>query len=574
MEKNEVRIGVYVCECGPNIAESIDIDKVLEAISPLAHVVVAEKYKLLCSGDGKTFLEEEIKKENLTHLVVAACSPKQHEITFMTVCENAGLNPYLFQLANIREQCAWIIEDKEEATQKAIRHIKAAIRRVQYQTALEKKEIESNPDVLVIGGGVAGIEASLMLASPDRKVYLVEKTSSLGGAVKNFEKIFPNMEPSSLLLDQKIQELLENEHIDVFTNSEVEHVLGFFGNFEVKVATKSDEDNDDEENKEIDFNVGAVIAATGFSLFDPKKLTNYGYGEFENVLTSLEFEKMNKSGNILLKNGKPPKSVGIIHCVGRNEKGYCSDVCCLYSLKFARYLKDKLPQVKISHIYSELSIPGKLYQKFYEETKEKGLDLIRVQNPDLDIQVAEKPGEGLVITQQADNDKGASVMVDMIILAPAIEPCPDSSKIADMLNISVGDEGFFTEQHEKIGPVATSIDGIYIAGSSHGPKNIQETITQSIAASGKILSSLIPGEKIEPEVKTSSISELLCSGCKTCLSVCCYNAITFDEVKNISVVNEVICRGCGNCVAACPSDAISLKGFTDKQIYNEVMEAV
>ncbi len=572
MEKNEFRIGVYVCECGPNIAESIDIDKVLEAISPLDHVVVAERYKLLCSGDGKTFLGEEIKKERLTHLVVAACSPKQHEVTFMTVCENADLNPYLFQFANIREQCAWIIEDKEEATQKAIRHIKAAIRRVRYHSPLEKKEIECNPDALIIGGGVAGIEASLMLANPTRKVYLVEKTSSLGGALKDFKQVFPNMVSGSSIIDRKIQDILENEHIEVITDAKIEHVLGFFGNFEVKVVKKSE--GDVKEDNEIEFNVGAVIVATGYSLFNPKKLTNYGYGKFDNVLTSLEFEKMNYSGNILLKNGQPPRSVGIIHCVGRKEKGYCSEVCCLYSLKFARYLKDKLPDVNISHVYSDLCIPGKSYQKFYEETKEKGLDFIRVSNPDVDIEVAEKPGEGLVIKSKTDTGAETSVIVDMIILAPAIEPGPDSQKIAKMLNIPVGDEGFFTEQHEKIGPVATSIDGIYIAGCAHGPKSIQDAINQSTAAAGRILSSLIPGEKIVPEVRTSEISESLCTGCKTCLSVCCYSAITFDEVKKISVVNEVICRGCGNCVAACPSNAINLKGFTNKQIYNEVMEAV
>lgn len=570
MEEKEDRIGVYVCECGPNIADSIDIDKVLEAISPLDHVVVADRYKLLCSGDGKTFLEEKIKEENLTHLVVAACSPKQHEATFMNVCENAGINPYLFQLANIREQCAWIIEDKDEATQKAIRHIKAAIRRVHHHSPLEKKEVESNSNVLVIGGGLAGLEASLTLAGPARSVYLVEKTSSLGGAVKIFDQVFPSMATSASLIDSKIQAVLENEYITVFTDTEVEHVLGFFGNFEVKLINNSEE----VEDRETEFNVGAVIAATGFSLFDPTNLTNYGYGKLDNVITATEFEKMNSAGKILLKNDQPPKSVGIVHCVGRNEKGYCSEVCCLYSLKFARYLKEKLQDVNISHFYSDLCVPGKSYQKYFEETQNKGVDLIRVVNPDIDIEVTEKSGDGLELKYKTETGTETSVTLDMIILAPAIEPGLDASKIAEILNIPVGEKGFFTEQHEKIGPVSTSIDGIYIAGCAHGPKTISETITQSVAAAGKILSGLIPGKKIEPEVKTSEISESLCTGCKTCLSICCYSAITFDELKKVSVVNEVICRGCGNCIAACPSDAISLKGFTDTQIYNEVMEAV
>ena len=513
----------------------------------------------MCSADGKKFLEEQIKKHGLTHLVVSACSPKQHEQTFMEVCENAGINPYLFQLANIREQCAWITEDKDEATEKAIKLTKAAIGRVRYHSSLEKKEVECNPDVLVIGGGIGGIEASLQLAGPDRKIYLVEKTSSLGGLITNFEKTFPDMQPGSNVIQQKIQDVNNNKTISVFTDSEVEEILGFFGNFEVK-AKKTEEDNP------IEFNVGAVVLATGSTFFDPKQTPQYGYGKFDDVLTALEFEKMNSSGKISLKNGQAPKSVAIIHCVGRNEKGYCSEICCLYSLKFARYLKDKIPGVKISHFYSDLCIPGKSYQKFYEQTKEKNVDFIR----STDVEVSK---QGSINYKTADSSK-KNLQVDMVILATAIEPTPDASKLAEITSISQGDGGFFAEEHEKLGPVSTSTDGVYIVGCAQGPKNIPETIIQSEAATGKILSSLVPGRKIEPEVKISQISESLCGGCKTCISVCPYGAITFDETKKISVVNEVICRGCGSCTAACPSGAASIKHFTFDQIYQELKEAV
>ena len=346
----ERKIGVYVCECGPNIAEKIDVDKVVETISSDKDVAVAEKFKLLCSADGKKFLEEEIKKHSLTHLVVAACSPKDHEKTFMQVSETAGLNPYLFQMANIREQCAWITDDKDEATKKAIRLIRAAIGRVRYHSSLEKKEIDSNPDVLVIGGGIAGIEASLQLASPERKIYLVEKSPELGGLVTNFEKNFLSMKPLSETINKKIEQINTNENIKVFTNSEVEETVGFFGNFEIKVKRM------DSEDEPVQFNVGAVVVAVGSNLYDPKDLPEYGYTKLDNVITSLEFEKMNKSGKITLKDGKAPKSVAIIHCVGRKDKGYCSEICCMYSIKFARYLTDKISSVKVTNLYSDLCL--------------------------------------------------------------------------------------------------------------------------------------------------------------------------------------------------------------------------
>ena len=555
------KIGIYICECGPNIAEKIDIDKVIKAVASLEDVVV-DRYKLLCSEGGKKYLIEQIKKHGLTHLVIAACSPRDHQLTFMEVCKNAGVNPYLFQLANIREQCAWITENKEEATKKAIRLTKAAVNRVRCHLPLEEKEIESNPDVLIVGGGIAGIEASLQLANSDRKIYLIEKTSSLGGLIKNFEKTYPEMQSCSKSIQQKIETVKKTDNITIFTDSEVEEILGFFGNFEIKVKRNTT------EKDIVSFGVGAVVFATGSTLFNLDTTSQYGYRKFDNVLTALEFEQMNLSGKIVLKNKKIPSSVAIIHCVGRNEKGYCSEICCMYSVKFVRYLKDKIPGIKVINFYSDLCIPGKSHQKFYEQTQGSDNKFIRAKN----INVTKK-GDQLNITYDDEHGKNNHV-VDMVILSSALEPTAETEKLAEFTNISLGDGGFFAEEHEKLDPISTSTQGVFIAGCAQGPKSISDTIIQAEAVTGKILSSLIPGKKIEPEVKVSSISESFCIGCKTCLDICSYGAIIFNETKKISIVNEVICRGCGNCVAACPSGAITLKHFTFNQIYQELKEAV
>lgn len=550
------KIGVYVCECGPNIANAMDIDRIIEAVSGMEDVAFVEKYKLLCSPDGKKYLAEQIKEHEFTHLVVGACSPKQHEATFMSICKEAGMNPFLMQMANLREQIAWITPDKEKATERAIRHMKAAIRRVRYHAPLEQKEIECNADVLVLGGGIAGMSAALMLSSPSRKVFLVEKNAELGGMVSGYDKIFPDMVKGSEITESRAKSLKEDENIEVMTGTAVENILGFFGNFVVTVREK--------ESNPREFKVGAVVVATGAGLFDPGALAEYGYGKIKNVVTATEFEEMNLEGNITLEDGKEPKSVGIIHCVGRKEKGYCSEVCCRAGMKISRYLKEKIPGASVTQFYQDLCIPGSGVQAFYEEIRNVGVEFVCTEN----VKLSES-GKNIRI----DHD-GKVKTVDMVVLLPAIEPAEDTLKISEMLGIEKGKGGFLMEEHEKIGPVTTTIEGVCLVGTVSGPKTIRDTVSQSGAAAGKILSSLIPGRKLETEAKTSKISESLCTGCKTCLTVCCYSAIEYDESRGICVVNEVLCKGCGNCAAACPSGAAAHKQFTQNQIYREMMEVL
>ena len=557
------KIGVYVCECGPNIPDRIDIDKVLEDISSIDNVAVVKKFGLLCSNDGKKYLEDEIKQEKLSHLVVAACSPREHEKTFMQVCQRAGLNPYMFHLVNIREQCAWMIPDKDEATRMAIKYIRAGISRVALHDPLMKKELEANPDVLVIGGGAAGMEAALSLAGKNRKVFLVERSESLGGIAIKLSQLLPHQGTNLSAIQEKIEKIKNHENIEVFTGHEVEDIRGFLGNFEVNIQ------NSDQKDSSTEFLVGAVVVATGFDLWSSEDMATYGYGEIDNVVTSLEFEDMIGADKIQLKNGKTPQSIALIHCVGRKEKGYCSKVCCLYSIKFAHQLKEKLPKADVHEFYSDLCLPEKKDQEYFEAVKDKGVHFIWSD----DIKIKKKEGK-ILIEYQTNSKKKESVEVDIAVLAPVMVPSDGSKRLAEILNIPLDETGFFKESHSMLDPVSTPIEGVFIAGCASGPKNIPESIVQSQAASGKILSSLIPGKKLEPEVKVSQINEKFCTGCQTCLSVCCYGAISFDEFKGVSVVNEAICRGCGSCVGSCPSGAIFSKHFTYKQLYQEVLEAL
>lgn len=546
-----VKIGLYLCECGPNIAEALDLDKITEEIKKDNKITGIERHKLLCSEDGKKFLAESIVKNEFDRIVIAACSPKQHEGTFMEVMSNAGRNPYMFQFVNIREQCAWMTPDKELATLKALRLIRAAINRVRHHKGLQQKEIECNADVIIIGGGITGIEAALRTAQKDRKVYLVDK-DDLGGMLKTYRLLFPTMQSAKEFLMTKINAVKNNKRIELFENSKIKEVLGFFGNFIATVETK--------EKREIKLNVGSVILAIGAEPFNPKELTNYGYGKLANVYTATEFEDISIDKI-------ETKSVAIIHCVGRKKLGYCSKLCCMNSMKIARYIKEQSNDTKVTQFYKNLCLPDKRYDTFYKETIAKGVEFIRFR----DINVTSE-GKQLLVKYIQEDDVENRLPVDMVILSTGLVPNSSTQEFAKMFNLPVDEYGFFKEEHVKLGPVSTITEGVFIAGGAQGPKYINDSIAQADAAAGKILSLLVPGKRLQLETKTSEVSETMCVGCGICVSVCTYGAVTIDESRNISVVNEVLCRGCGNCASACPSGTARHRHFTTKQITQEMNE--
>ena len=646
----EPRIGVYICHCGSNIADTVDVAAVAEFAQGLDSVVITRDYKFMCSQPGQELIKNDIKELGLNRVVVASCSPTMHEPTFRRACQEAGVNPYLFEMANIREHCSWVTEDKRLATEKAKALVSAAVRRVYYHQPLEMREVPINPNTLIVGGGIAGIQAALKIADSRHMVYLVERSPSIGGHMAQLDKTFPTLDCSACILTPKMTQVGSHPYIELLTYSEVEEVSGYIGNFKVKVRKKPkyvDEDkctgcglcqtkcpfkvdsefeagigkrkaiytpfpqavpnvpvidtehcvyflkgtcraceklceakaiNFEQKEEIVELEVGSIILTTGFSVFDPTPIYQYGYKRLDNVITSLEFERMVNSsgptgGNIVLKDGSPPQSIAIIHCVGsRDEKyhEYCSRVCCMYSMKFAHLIKEHT-EAKVYEFYIDIRSFGKGFEEFYNRVLNEGTIFIRGRPAEI-TNIAEKPEEeGKLIVQFEDTLIGLQrrLPVDMVILSVALEAQPDAEAVARLFNISRSADGFFLEKHPKLDPVATTTDGVFVAGCAQGPKDIPDTVAQASAAAAEVLAMISRG-KVEIEAATAVIDERICSGCQACKLVCPYTAISFDEREEVCRVNEALCKGCGSCVGGCPSDAISLNHFTNEQILAEM----
>jgi len=644
----EPRIGVYICHCGSNIAGTVDVEEVIKFAQGLEGVVVARDYKFMCSDPGQELIKKDIQELGLNRIVVASCSPTLHELTFRRVCQEAGINPYLFEMANIREHCSWVTEDKEKATEKAKALVSAAVRRVIYQEPLETREVPVNPNTLVVGGGIAGVQAALKVGDSGHKVYLVERGPSIGGHMAQLDKTFPTLDCSACILTPKMSLVGSHPYIELMTYSEVEEVSGYVGSFKVKIRKKPryvDEDKctgcgicqtkcpfkvDSEfeagmgkrkaiytpfpqavpnipvidrehcayflkgtcracekfcEVKAIDFEqvdkvveieVGVIIIATGFNVFDPSPIYQYGYKRLDNVITSLEFERLVNSagptgGNIVLKDGSAPRSIAIIHCVGSRDKNYheyCSNVCCMYSLKFSHLIKEKTT-AKIYQLYIDMRCFGKGYEEFYDRLSEEGVYFIRGKVSEVTDQITSEEGKLTILAEDTLLGSVIKLPVDMVILSCGLEPQPDVQDVARLFNISRSADGFFLERHPKLDPVATMSGGIFVAGCCQGPKDIPHTVAQASAAAAEALAMISRG-KVEIEAATAVVNEELCSGCRICNALCPFNAIDFDEEKKVSRINEAICKGCGVCVAACPSSAITGKHFTTQQIVAEI----
>lgn len=651
----DVRIGYYICHCGHNIAGTIDCAAVAAEMAAQPGVVVARDYKYMCSEPGQELIQSDIREHRLNRVVVASCSPLLHEHTFRHAVAAGGLNPFHFQMVNIREHASWVHTDRAAATAKAIALSRAGIRRVRFHRPLETVRAPIHPDVLIVGGGIAGIHAALTLASGGKKVYLVERDPSIGGHMAKFDKTFPTLDCAACILTPKMSAVRAHENITLWTCSDVVKVDGYVGNYTVTVRRRpryvddtlcvgcqecieacvfkepkfADEFNvglgkrkpiyipfpqavpqvvliDPErclhfktgkcketcveacaDRKAIDFNqkeeivqvtVGNIIVATGFKLFDAKRIPQYGYGRYPNVVTSLELERLVTSsgptgGNVVLRDGRTPQSVAFILCVGSRDlktNRWCSRTCCMHSMKLAQLIREHTG-ADVTIFYLDIRAPGKGCEEFYDKSLRDGIQFVRGRVAEVSDWALTPEEEGKLVIRAEDTLAGLvrRIPVDMIVLAVGMEPQPDAQDVRRMLNMSCGTEGWFLEKHPKLAPVSTFTDGIFIAGCCQGPKDIPDSIAQAGAAAAEAMA-LIDRGFIEQEPNTAYVNETDCSGCKSCVPLCPYSAIKFDDEKRKAAINPALCKGCGTCVAACPSGSIGQHLFEDDQVYSEI----
>ena len=569
----EPRIGVYVCNCGTNIAKVVDCEAVCAAAAKLPHVAVVRTYKYMCSTPGQEMIVQDIKEQKLSRVVVAACSPRMHERTFRRALQTAGLNQYYFEMANIREQCSWVHDDPVAATAKAAALASGAVLRVACHEPLEKMSVDMCPRTLVIGGGIAGLTAAIELADSGHPVYLVEKGDHLGGNLARVDLTAPYLDSASDLLLDRVTRVRENRLIDVMLGSELKELTGFVGNFEAAIGPTAADGKDAAARKKV--SVGSVVVCTGYKEFDASRITHYGYGKLPNVITSFEFEKMLRAGKILTKDGRVPQYVAIVHCVGSRSQefhGYCSRVCCMTALKYSHEIKSAIPNAYVSDLYIDMHAFGKGHEDFYKHSSEAKTMFLMYKKNDRPVIKLAAPKDGCEMLIEVDETLSGEVIeipADLVILMVGMEARADSDKMARLVNISQDKEGWYIESHPKLDPVATTTEGVFIAGTCAAPKDIPDTVAQARAAAARILAK-IARKKIEIDAVFAEVDKDRCSGCRVCNELCPYSAVEFDEKERRSRVNSALCKACGACVAACPSGAIKARQFTDEQIFAQI----
>ena len=641
------RIGVYVCQCGGNISDVVDVDKVVEAAGKLPGVVVAETNVFMCSDPGQNAVLEDLEKEGLDAVVVAACSPKLHETTFRRVMERGGRNQYQLEQANIREQVSWASDDKVAATDKATALVAAAVAKAARLRPLEPIRVDTTARAVVIGGGVAGLRTAADLARAGIEVALVERSATLGGNASVLDRLFPNEEPSAEVVTRLVQNILAEPKVTIFTEATVESVTGYVGNFVATVrrpldglvvdeaarqagtssgrfvpfegwvfdatrrpstqaaaepvepkgdaAVDVDGASIERPTQTVEIEAGAVVVASGFEHYAPRK-GEYGFERIPQVVTLPDFIRwlstVEPGSGLPEYEGRPVGHVAFIHCVGsRQAEGvnkpqpdgsineYCSRVCCTATLQAICDLQDRRPQVSTYDFYQDIRAYGRGHEDYYERASKGGTVFVRWddQEPPAVAKAAKDDGVAALVRAKDGLTWGEEVEApaDLVVLAVGMQPA-DVAPVVDALKLPVGADRFLQEVHPKLRPVELSVNGVLVAGTSQGPKDITETTASASAAAAKATALLSSGH-VELDPFVAHVDATLCKGTGTCVEECAYpGAIELQDYPDGSrraVVNPALCSGCGVCVGACPERAIDLAGWTLDQ-YEAMVDAI
>jgi len=584
MEEEEPRIGVFICHCGVNIGGVVNVPEVVKYARTLPNVTYAEDNIYTCSEAGLTSIKNAVKEHKLNRVIVASCTPRTHEPLFRSACREAGLNHYLFEMANIREQCSWVhAHQHERATEKAKGLVRMSTARAAWLEPQDEPELEIKDTALVIGGGISGMTSALSIANQGFKVYLVEKEPELGGNLRRLHKLYPTMQDTSEILDPAIKAVNANDKIETLTSTTVSDVTGYVGNFKVTLAKGT-------EKRDVD--VGTIIVACGAVNYTPPKGLHQ-YGVFPHVVTQLEMDELLRNGKI----EKPPERVVMIQCVGarkgeiravdlagfpksdtarllskilkaKKEEGwpYCSKICCMNAIKNAILVKDKFPETDVIILYGDVRV-YKEYEDFYSRAREcqvKFIKHIEEVTPEI---TQESEGKLTVTAYDALSGQEISLPCDWVVLSTPMIPHKEEVILARMLKIPISSDGFLMEAHVKLRPVDTQMDGIFLAGVASGPKDVPESIVSAKAAAARA-GTLMANKKMRTEALTSVVDEEECFGCGLCEEICTYGAHYLENGKSHTIA--ALCRGCGACAAECPRRAIAMQHFTDDQVLAQI----
>ncbi len=567
------RIGVYVCHCGGNISDYVDVEKVIDQIHDDGDVVVAKHEMFACSDATQGDMVTDITEQKLDGLVVASCSPKLHTYTFRGVATRAGLNPYEYTQVNIREQCSWVhTDDMDAATEKATELVRAGIARTRLTTPLEPMVVDTLPHTLVIGGGIAGLRAAVGLADIGLKVTLVERELVLGGWVRDLGRMYPHGRDGRELIDHLVAEIGKRPAITVLTGAEVVGKAGSFGNYRVSIRIG------DPGSAAIEVAVGSIITATGFDSYEPEA-GEFGYG-IDGVVTLPQFKAMvDAASGPLAWNGRPVRSVAYVYCVGsRNTNGcanaYCSRFCCAATVQTAVDVSGLDPSVRQFHLYRDMRTYGK-FEPLYEEARKTGSVFMKFENDEPPaVALGEDGTLTVTVRDRLTQNTELAIPADLVVLVTGMVP-RENSDLVDVLKLPAGSDGFFNEIHPKLRPVETVVDGVLIAGACQGPKTSAESVASGLAAVTQSAAVLKKGyTELDPLV--AIVSPEACTACGDCLTACPYDAISMTEEgdRHFAVISPTGCKGCGGCVPMCPENAIDLLGYTDAQISSMIESLV